>query len=192
MRAVTSLPLRHRLLYDPLFLDLSKRFRNGFFGKISGGGCSAVVSSSADFLQVCAFFILFFGVPGKSRSFADPSARLGRALFFFDGFAFSLDGVFVPAAVPIAAGVGLTGSVACALSLVEFRFGAERLAAYAPSENERHRLAFPEGDAAYYRRLDESAAAGHGLLSAERDAEATEYAANLFGSKFDAFPGDER
>jgi len=188
---VTSVPLRYRLLYDPLFLDLSRRFGEGFFGRVRGVGSSSVVSSSADFVQVCAFFFLFFGIPHSAQVFSDRSARLGRAVFLYEDFALSLDAFFVPAAVPAAAGVALTGSVSCEKALVEFRFGTERLAAYAPSESERYRLAFAEGDGEYYRTMDESYPEGPRAASFGRDGAAMEYAEKMIGRRFNSFLGLE-
>jgi hypothetical protein len=176
-------------LYDPLFLDLSRRMRSGFFGSAMGGSCAAAVSSSSDFSDVCAFLVLFFGIPTRAEAFADPAARLGRVILLFDGFAFSLDASFVSAAVPQPTGVALTGSIAFDRSLLEFRFGVERLAAYAASENDRHVLAFPEGDGTYYRNLDAADPDGPRVLTAERDAETSEYVAKLLGGRFDSFSG---
>ena len=62
----------------------------------------------------------------------------------------------------------------------------ERLAAYAPSETERIRLVLPEGDGAYYRKLDEAAARPR-LLTSERDAEATAFVLRLLGDRFESF-----
>ena len=185
------MPLRYRLLYDPLFLELSGRLNRGFFGQAVGGSCSAAVYSVSDFFQLCSFIVLFFGVPRKAEVSIDPSARLSRVFFFFDGFAFSLEAAFVPSSVPLSAGIAFSGSVFCSRSLVEFRFGAERLAAYAPSETERYRLALPEGDGSRYRKLDEASTSAR-LLSPERDAEAETYISRLLGDRFDGFSGSAR
>jgi len=91
--------------------------------------------------------------------------------------------------VPAPAGVSLSGSVKCSYSLIEFRYGSERVCAAAPSEDERYRLAVPEGDGAYYRALDEASPDGARLLSSERDAEALAFVDRAIGSLLDSFPG---
>lgn len=186
---MADVPLRHRLLYDPVFLDLSRRFRGGFFGRIEGVGASAAVGSPAVLSELCCFFLLFFGRPERGAAFSDLQAALGRVFLFYPSFALSLDASFVPAAVPADTGLSLSGSAACERAVVEFRYGRERFAAYAPPEAESRRLAVPEGDGAFYRLRDQERPGGPRLAGVERDAEAAAYAAELLGSRFAAFPG---
>lgn len=148
---------------------------------------SSVVASARDLSEVCAFLVLFFGIPCETRLFSDRSASLGRLLFFYEGFALSLDAVFSSGAAAAPPGVALTGSLSCAAALVEFRFGAERLSAYAPSEDLRYRLAFPEGDGERYRKMDEASPSGPVVADGKRDAEAVAFAERLLGSVFDSF-----
>jgi hypothetical protein len=120
--------------------------------------------------------------------FSDAAANLGRVIYLYDSYAFSLEASFVPAAVP-RAGVSLTGSFSCARALVEFRFGAERLSAYAPSEDESCRLSLPEGDGDYYRSMDLQEPGGPRVLTDGKDASALAWVSDLLGSRFHAFPG---
>ncbi|MFA6507972.1 MAG: hypothetical protein WCT14_17860 [Treponemataceae bacterium] len=184
---MSSVALRHRLFYDPLFLDLHRRLVAGYFGRIAGGGSSAVVSSTQDLFQLCAFFVLFFGVPQKSHFFSDRAASLDKILLLYDNYALSLDAVLAPKAVPPSTGIALTGSLSCSRALVEFRFGAERLSAYAPSEETRYRLAFPEGDGALYKKMDEAYPDAKRLISRERDHAAVAFAEEVLGTRFDSF-----
>lgn len=173
-----SIPLRHALRYDPVFLELGRRLALGEFGPPTGIGSTSVLGSEGDVAELIAFWFLFFGAPIFSTLRRDPASSLHRAILGYPLFGLSVDMVVVDAAA-LPYGPTLTGSVSCTGGFIEFRYGAERLLSYARQEDSHFPIALPEGDGAFYRAADLEAPADGRLLSDYADEAAVAFARDL-------------
>jgi len=188
---VLPVPLRFLLAYDPLFLDLARRLRSGFLGKLDGSLVQAALDAPGSIPQVCAFILFLLGFPRDLRASFDGASSLGRFFFIYDGFVLSLEASVVRSGVP-APGIALVGSLHGGKGLLEFRFGAERLSAYSPREGESFRLAFPEGDGERYRSADLSRSGGPIVVDERTDRAAMEYVSSRLGAFSEAFAETRR
>jgi hypothetical protein len=119
---------------------------------------------------------VLFGGPDSFTVSQDTSAGLIRAILLYGGRPVSLTAALLPSAQEA---VAINGSISTAAAILEIRKGTERLLACSVADAPAFRVALPEGDATYYRAIDERKPGGPAVVSVELDQEARAFAASF-------------
>jgi len=176
-----DVPLRFQLRYDPVFLELGRRFRGEAWGRPTGVSAHAAVARGEQRRELVVFLRLLFGRP-DSAIVNDFGTFEQFVFFYLPRYAMQLTLSRLPPEGYGNRDVAVVGSVAFERGLLEFRWGAERLLSFTSDGAAWTRIALPEGDGRRYR---EAESGGEARLVTDRD----ESEAELFA---DSLPGAGR
>lgn len=147
-----EIPLRFRMRYHPLFLELGWNLTKETWGLLQGGSIQGTAEGRGELRELVALICYLFGIPKQKNVLIQGS--LIQFVFIYQTFAVQsqISLVSIQKKNP-----SLWGSLSFySTYLVEFRFGTDIFIAVSPKENHSYHIALPEGDAELYRSLDES------------------------------------